>query len=104
MKRGMLLRDGTGKTQKIWRARRDLNPRPTAPEAGALSAELRARSPAYYSRARNGECEHGTGTHRALTGGQPERTPAGGHTPKTHPKTTLFIRLYATSRKFWDRF
>src|SRR5205809_919242 len=28
-----------------WRARRDLNPRPSAPEADALSAELRARCP-----------------------------------------------------------
>ncbi len=32
-----------------WRARRDLNPRPTAPEADALSAELRARCGFDYS-------------------------------------------------------
>ncbi len=48
LKSGVQVWNGCGvqKHQKTkWRARRDLNPRLSAPEADALSAELRARKP-----------------------------------------------------------
>ncbi len=85
--RGAVQRSAGSGDVDVWRARRDSNSRPPAPQAGALSTELRAPRIAEEPRERSG----GEGGIRTLDAGYPTWRFSNSHT--ACPRTSSDVRL-----------